>query len=111
MGDFTNCVGAFDRKCVTIQAPLNNGSQFHNSIIELAIVDSSYCFRMIDVGAYGKSSDGGTRSSSAFNQSLHHDALLQMRCAPPVATHFAFVSQVLADRLKYTRRGKLQRHR
>lgn len=61
----------------TIQAPENSGTQFHNykgsfSIVLLAVVDARYCFRMIDVGAYGKSSDGGTLSSSAFGQALRH---------------------------------------
>ncbi|KAL1268677.1 hypothetical protein QQF64_034040 [Cirrhinus molitorella] len=77
---FPNCVGTIDGKHVTIQAPANSGSQFHNykvsfSIVLLAVVDARYRFRMIDVGAYGKSSDGGTLSSSTFGQALRHDAL------------------------------------
>lgn len=75
--NFQNCVGAIDGKHVTIQAQSNSGTQFHNykgsfSIVLLAVVDARYCFRMIDVGAYGKSSDGGTLSSSAFGQALRH---------------------------------------
>uniref|UniRef100_UPI0037E704E4 zona pellucida sperm-binding protein 3-like n=1 Tax=Semicossyphus pulcher TaxID=241346 RepID=UPI0037E704E4 len=98
--NFPNCVGAIDRKHVTIQAPGNSGSQFHNykgsfSVVLLGVVDARYRFRMIDVGAYGKSSDGGTLSSSAFGQALRHDALDVPSDAPlpgaGVATPFVFV--------------------
>lgn len=67
-------------KHVTIQAPANSGFQFQNykgsfSIVLLAVVGARYRFRTIDVGAYGKSSDGGMLSLSAFCRALHHDAL------------------------------------
>lgn len=54
-------------------------------------------FRMIDVGAHGKNSDGGTLSSSAFGQTLHHSALNLPSDAPlpgaEVATPFVFVGE------------------
>ncbi|KAI2661038.1 Protein ALP1-like [Labeo rohita] len=77
--NFSNCAGAIDGKHITIQAVANSDSQFHNykgsfSVVLLAVVDARYHLRIIDMGAYGKSSDGGTLSSSNFGQALSHDA-------------------------------------
>lgn len=74
--DFPNCLGAIDGKHVQIQAPANTGSLFYNykghfSVVLLAVVDARYCFRVIDVGAYGRSSDGGTLAASAFGKALY----------------------------------------
>ncbi|KAM7302236.1 protein ALP1-like [Ixodes scapularis] len=45
------------------------------SIILLAVVDSDYKFVVVDVGAYGKQSDGGVLQQSAFGQLLEQGRL------------------------------------
>ncbi|KAM9571566.1 uncharacterized protein ACWYII_000199 [Salvelinus alpinus] len=85
--NFPNCLGSIDGKHVVIQAPPCSGSQFYNykgtySVVLLAVVDAIYCFRVVDVGAYGKGRDGGTLRDSAFGQALQ-DGTLEI---PPPAS-------------------------
>jgi len=71
--NLSNCIGAVDGKHVNIEAPANSGSVYFNqketfSAILLALVDANYNFIIIDVGPFGRSSDGGTFSHSALEK-------------------------------------------
>jgi hypothetical protein len=64
-------------KYVVLQAPPNSGSLFHNykgtfSIVLLADMDANY---LLDVGSYGRTSEGGTLANSAFGYGLRHGTL------------------------------------
>jgi hypothetical protein len=75
--NFPHCVGAIDGKHIVIQAPDNSGSIYFNykktfSLVLLALVDGDYRFTVVDIGAYGKQSDGGIYSASALGRGLEN---------------------------------------
>ena len=77
---YPNCIGAIDGKHIAIRAPANSGSMFHNykmfySIVLMAVVDASYRFLVVDVGANGRSCDAGVFGNSAMATALENGSL------------------------------------
>ena len=77
---FPHCIGALDGKHVVITAPNKSGSLYYNykgtfSIVLMALVDSNYKFLYIDVGGYGKNSDGGIFSNCSLGKGLNRERL------------------------------------
>ncbi|XP_050310637.1 uncharacterized protein LOC126746421 [Anthonomus grandis grandis] len=77
---FPNCIGSIDGKHVAIKCPPNSGSNYYCylkkfSIVLLAIVDHEYKFVCVDVGGYGKNSDGGIFEASSFGQRMSRGLL------------------------------------
>ena len=73
--NFPQCVGAIDGKHVVVQAPPKSGSMYYNykkcySVVLMAVVDAHYNFVVVDVGAYGKQSDGNVLANSTFGKKL-----------------------------------------
>ncbi|XP_013855025.1 putative nuclease HARBI1 [Austrofundulus limnaeus] len=78
--NFPLCCGALDGKHIRLKAPKNSGSMFFNykgchSLVLLAVVDAKYKFRIIDVGGYGRTSDGGILANSIFGKALRDGTL------------------------------------
>nr|CAI5829662.1 unnamed protein product [Callosobruchus analis] len=78
--DFPNLIVALDGKHVRIRCPSHSSSMFFNykhpfSIVLQGLVDDHYRFISIDVGGYGKQSDGGTFQASKLSKLLEKDKL------------------------------------
>lgn len=62
--NFPHCIGAIDEKHITLQAPMNSGSDFYNykshfSIVLMTVADADYNFIFVNIGCQGRISDGG----------------------------------------------------
>ncbi|XP_050546071.1 putative nuclease HARBI1 [Daktulosphaira vitifoliae] len=73
---FPNCVGAVDGKHVRIECPKKSGTLYFKykifySIVLLAVCDANYCFRIIDVGSFGKDCDCNIFKNSAFGKKFY----------------------------------------
>ncbi|KAK3758976.1 hypothetical protein RRG08_005602 [Elysia crispata] len=78
--NFPCCVGALDGKHVRIECPSHAGSLFFNykhfqSIQLQAVVDADLIFFVIDVGEYGRNSDGAAFKTSDFGKAFMNKEL------------------------------------
>lgn len=77
---FPHCIGSIDGKHIRIKCPANSGSMYYNykhffSINLLAVTDANYKFITVDIGSYGKDSDGGVLSNSKFLKCIENNSL------------------------------------
>lgn len=102
MWNFPNCLGALDGKHVNIQAPANSGSLYFNykktfSIVLLALVDANCKFIAVDIGSYGKNSDGGIFANSALGKGLENGTMNIPEDSPLPGTNILAPYVILGD--------------
>lgn len=99
--DFPHCLGALDGKHVVLKSPWNTGSLYFNykgsfSSVLLALVDANLKFIAIDVGAYGRNSDGGIFASSNLGKAIMDKTINFPKDSPLVgAPHLGPVPYVI----------------
>ncbi|XP_049956852.1 uncharacterized protein LOC126473663 [Schistocerca serialis cubense] len=75
--NFRNCVGAIDGKHIRVKCPPHSGTMSYNykkyfSPALLAVANAKCRLIAVDIGGYGKQSDGGTfRASNLYNNILN----------------------------------------
>ncbi|XP_075723946.1 uncharacterized protein LOC142766019 [Rhipicephalus microplus] len=83
---FPNCLGTVGGKHIQIKCPRNSGSSYFNykgthSIVLMAVVDSQYLFRLVNVGAPGRFSHGGISQDFPIGERLYEGELSLPRAA------------------------------
>ncbi|PNF22835.1 hypothetical protein B7P43_G02167 [Cryptotermes secundus] len=78
--NFPHCVGSIDRKHIRIIKPWGSGNEFLNykkfsSIVLVAVADSDYCFRYIDVGGFGHEGDSNLFKATELGKRLYSQSL------------------------------------
>ncbi|KAK3744611.1 hypothetical protein RRG08_062261 [Elysia crispata] len=78
--NFPNCVGSIDGTHQEIQFPKHAGSLYFNykdyhSLVVQAVADANYNFVVLDIGDYGRNSDGSIFRESAFGQDFENNRL------------------------------------
>jgi len=100
--NFPHCVGALDGKHISILPPPNSGSLYFNykqyfSIVLLALVDANYRFLYVDIGAFGRVSDGGVYNSSSIANALATNSIHIPPPAPISGTDIIAPYVIVAD--------------
>lgn len=78
--NFPHCVGSIDGKHIRIVKPSGSGSEFYNykkffSVVLMAVADSDYCFRYIDVGGFGHEGDSNLFKSTDLGKKIYAGTL------------------------------------
>lgn len=75
--NFPQCIGCIDGKHIRLRCPPNSGSFYWNykhyfSIVLQAVADAQCRFLYIDVGSFGKQSDGGIFAACSLKERLEN---------------------------------------